>query len=58
MAAMMGRRELTLLLLQAQGNPHAHNKRGSTPLELCSDVSTREALRAAKVVEPSDEARP
>lgn len=54
----MGRRELTLLLLQAQGNPHAHNKRGSTPLELCSDVSTREALRAAKVVEPSDEARP
>eukprot|EP00435_Cladocopium_sp_Y103_P046008 s519_g13.t1 len=44
-AAMMGRRELTLSLLQALGNPHAHNKRGSSPLDLCSDVSTREALR-------------
>ncbi|CAJ1417659.1 unnamed protein product [Effrenium voratum] len=58
-AAVMGRagprpqdrRELTLLLLQAQGNPHSHNKRGATPLDLCGDISTREALRtyAAKV---------
>eukprot|EP00434_Breviolum_minutum_P011889 symbB.v1.2.010490.t1/scaffold674.1/size176181/7 len=44
-AAMMGRKELTISLLQALGNPHTHNKRGSSPLDLCSDVSTREALR-------------
>jgi len=44
-AAMMGRRELTQLLLQAQINPHVPNKRGATPLDLCSDVSTREVLR-------------
>lgn len=57
-AAMMGRRELSLLLLQAQGNPHAHNKRGASPLEICSDLSTREALRnfAAKVSAAPDAA--
>ncbi|CAK9017887.1 Hypothetical protein SCF082_LOCUS13854 [Durusdinium trenchii] len=36
-------RYLSLGRLLAQGNPHAHNKRGASPLEICSDLSTREA---------------
>ena len=34
---------LTICSREAQINPHVQNKRGATPLDLCSDVSTREA---------------
>ncbi|CAE7948641.1 HERC1 [Symbiodinium sp. KB8] len=38
--------------VNAQINPHVQNKRGATPLDLCSDVSTREALRTFALKTP------
>ncbi|OLP82455.1 hypothetical protein AK812_SmicGene36885 [Symbiodinium microadriaticum] len=42
----------SFLVAQAQINPHVQNKRGATPLDLCSDVSTREALRTFALKTP------
>eukprot|EP00930_Biecheleria_cincta_P099491 TRINITY_DN91114_c0_g1_i1.p1 TRINITY_DN91114_c0_g1~~TRINITY_DN91114_c0_g1_i1.p1 ORF type:complete len:766 (+),score=127.16 TRINITY_DN91114_c0_g1_i1:37-2334(+) len=44
-AAMMGRRDLAVLLLHARANISMKNKKGQTALALCGDISTREVLR-------------
>jgi len=43
-AAVMGRRDVTLLLLRVCANVAARNKNGLTPAALCSDPGTREVL--------------
>lgn len=44
-AAMMGRKDMALILLHARANVSMKNKTGQTALGLCSDISTIEVLR-------------
>lgn len=44
-AAMMGRKDMALILLHARANVSMKNKKGQTALGLCSDISTIEVLR-------------
>merc|ERR1719162_518040 len=46
-AAVMGRREVRLLLVEARASLQTMNKKGKTPLMLCSDPGTSEVLRDA-----------
>jgi len=48
-AAAMGRRDITLLLLRVRANIMAKNRSGLTPVTLCSDPGTREVLDAFDV---------
>lgn len=42
--AVMGRRDLALLLLRVRASASVRNKKGETPLALCSDPGTKEVL--------------
>mmetsp|Transcript_8021 Transcript_8021/g.14706 ORF Transcript_8021/g.14706 Transcript_8021/m.14706 type:complete len:880 (+) Transcript_8021:96-2735(+) len=55
-AAHMGRREAVVRLLQAHADPQARGRSGQTPADLCTDSSTKEALRAALC--PREESEP
>lgn len=44
-AAVMGRRDVCVLLLQAKASVAVNNKKGKTAMDLCSDPCTNEVLR-------------
>jgi hypothetical protein len=56
-AAVMGRREVSLLLLRARAQVNVKNKRGKTPVSLCSDPGTKEVLDAFSNEKPTSGSR-
>jgi len=55
-AAHMGRREVVIRLLAARASPHRRNSMGQSPMQICIDQATKEALMEPRPPEESGHA--